>query len=87
MSLGIQILARKGVFCGVAWSSVAISAALIPFHGKFGQPTADLLFKISFGLMLLVGLLTQCVPPGVKRNIAPFVAAAVAVLAHFVAAR
>ncbi len=87
MSLGIQILARKGVFSSVAWGLVAISGALIPFHGKFGDPTADLLFKISFGLMLLVGFLTQCVPPGVKRNLAPFVAAAVLVLVHFVAAR
>ncbi len=83
MSLGIKILARKRVFSSVAWGIAAISAALIPFHGKFGDPTADLLFKISFGLMLLVGFLTQCVPPGVKRNLAPFVAAAVVVLVQY----
>jgi len=87
MSFGIQMLARRGVFPMVAWGLVAISAALIPFHGRFGEPTADLLFKISFGLMLLVGFLTQCVPPGVKRNIVPFVAAAVCVLLYYVCAR
>jgi hypothetical protein len=87
MKPGIQILARKGVFSSVAWSLVAISVVLIPFHGKFGQPTADLLFKISFGLMLLVGLLTQCVPPGVKRNIVPFMAAAAAVLVQYSVSR
>jgi hypothetical protein len=83
MSLGIQILARNGVFSSVTWGLVAISAALVPLLGRFGDPIDELLFKVSFGLMLLVGFLTQCVPPGVKRNLASFVAAAVVVLVQY----
>lgn len=83
MSLGIQILARRGVFSSVTWTLVAISAGLVPFLGRFGDPIDDLLVNASFLLMLVVAFLTQCMPSGVKRNIAPFVAAAVVVLVQY----
>jgi len=87
MRIGIRFLAAKKVFFSVTWSLVAISAALVPLHARVSDRTSDMFFNTGFLLMLVVAFLTQCVPPGVKRSIAPFIAAAVMVVAHELASR
>lgn len=87
MKIGIRFLAAKRVFSSVTWGLVAISAALVPFHARVSDRTSEMLFNTGFLLMLVVAFLTQCVPPGVKRNIAPAIAAAVMVVAHELASR
>lgn len=82
MSLGLQILAKKGVFQAVTWGLTLGNFLLIPIHGRVDCNASGRLGAGSFLLMIAVAILTQCVPPGAKRSFVPFFVSALAVISN-----